>query len=56
VAADRPEEDKFGKQQAWGQNTYKLLSGTGAAPLLSVDNISRGDMDRNRAEAAEPHK
>jgi hypothetical protein len=40
VVADRPEEDKFGKQQASGQNTCKLLPGTGVDPLLSLGNIA----------------
>ena len=40
VVAGRAEEDKFGKQQASGQNTCKLLSGTGAVLLLCVGNIS----------------
>jgi hypothetical protein len=40
VVADRAEEDKFGKQQAWGQSTCKLLPGTEAVLLLCVGNIS----------------
>lgn len=40
VAAGKAEEDKFGKQQAWGQSTCKLLPGTEAVPLLYVGNIS----------------
>jgi hypothetical protein len=56
VAAGKAEEDKFGKQQAWGQSTCKLLSGTGAVLLLFVGNISWGGTAHNRATEEEPHK
>ena len=52
----RAEEDKFGKQQAWGQSTCKRRPGTGAAPLLYVGNISSEGTDRNKAAEEEPHK
>jgi hypothetical protein len=54
--AGRAEEDKFGKQQASGQNTCKLLSGTGVDPLLSAGNISQGGTDHSKAVEEEPHK
>ena len=56
MVAGKAEEDKFGKQQAWGQSTCKLLPGTAAVPLLYVDSISQGGTDHNKAAEEEPHK